>query len=270
MNDTQDLPVGRPRFVVASSWHTDVGRRRQTNEDAARTDVLTNAANETSTLLTLSDGVGGANAGEVASQMAVEGMYALLHARWLEGTINDVDTPDRLIDQAMRDTDLRIREAGGTTGTAEMGATLSTAWFVGPRAWWGQAGDSRIYVFRDDALRQVTVDQSPVGRLRADGSLSEAEARAHPLRNLIDQCLGGNGETVVPVTGYVDLIANDVFLICSDGLTDGLWDEELARSLREIAAGADLITATYQMVEDAKAASGRDNITAIVARISLE
>jgi protein phosphatase len=270
MNDTQDFPVGGPRFVVASSWHTDVGKRRQTNEDAARCDELINGLGELSTLLTLSDGVGGANAGEVASLMAVDGIFELLNAKWAQGVRSETETPDHWIDQAMRDIDQRIRAAGGTAGTAEMGATLSTAWIIGSRAWWGQAGDSRIYVFRDDSLRQITVDQSPVGRLRADGALTEAEARAHPMRNLIDQCLGGNGEAVIPVTGYVDLIDNDIFLLCSDGLNDGLWDEELAKGLREVAAGADLTTAAYQLVEDAKEASGRDNITAIVARVRRE
>src|SRR4051812_42847215 len=153
MNHTQEpFPAGGPHFVVTSSWHTDVGRRRQTNEDSARCDTLSNPAGETSTLLTLSDGVGGANAGEVASLMAIDGIHEQLNERWVQGAITETETPDRWIDQAMRDIDQRIRDAGGTAGTAEMGATLSTVWLVGSRAWWGQAGDSRIYVFRDDLL----------------------------------------------------------------------------------------------------------------------
>src|SRR5882724_10254033 len=111
MNDTQDFPAGVPRFVVASSWHTDVGKRRQTNEDAARCDELINGVGELSTLLTLSDGVGGANAGEVASLMAVDGIFELLHAKWARGGISETETPDRWIDQAMRDIDQRIRAA---------------------------------------------------------------------------------------------------------------------------------------------------------------
>jgi len=149
-----------------------------------------------------------------------------------------------------------------------MGATLSLLCFpTADVAFWGQAGDSRIYVYRDGKLRQFSHDHSPVGRMRQRGEITEAEARRHPLRNQIDMSLGNTGRTFRPETGTEPAFRGDVFLLCSDGLSDGLWDHEIEKLLAGVHAAADVRPTIQELVAAAKQASGRDNITAVIALV---
>lgn len=253
-------PTTTPLIVMFGS-HTDVGKRRSNNEDSFRAEFVGD-----SSLLVVSDGVGGATAGEVASRMAVDGVHELLRARLSHGPANADRRP--WIDETIRELDRRIRAKAVEQPDLEgMGATLSLLWVSQQTAWWGQAGDSRIYLWRKDVLQQISQDQSPVGRLRADGKLTEDQARSHPYRHLIDQCLGGGGANVEPVTGTMPVEENDVFLLCSDGLSDGLWDKEIGEGLQPVAAGLSPTEAARQLVERAKEASGKDNITAVVGHV---
>jgi protein phosphatase len=249
------------------AWHSDTGLRRSNNEDAARCDQLTDSTGAVSTLLALSDGVGGADAGEIASRMAVDGIYEIVETSWRMGERSAQTESARVLTEAMVTIDQQIREASGMPEKNSMAATLSTVWIIDGMASWGHAGDSRIYLYRGGILTQVSEDHSPVGRLRADGSLTESEARMHPSRNIIDQCLGGV-EPVVPAFGNLALQENDILLLCSDGLVDGLWDHELAKWLGAIDPLVDLGALVREMVEAAKNASGKDNITAILARVN--
>ena len=252
-------PSAPPSIVFGS--HTDVGRRRENNEDSSRCGAL-----GAGTLLVISDGVGGLKAGEVASRIAVDSLHEILGRRLAA----EAPPPDRRgwIDAAIRETDQRVRTAAEQPGQSGMGATLSLVWLEGGNAWWGQAGDSRTYLFRQNVLRQISHDQSPVGRLRAEDKLTEEQARTHPFRHMIDQCLGGGGPPMDPQTGSLELAAGDVFLLCSDGLSDGLWDREIAEELRLAADGRAPDETARALVERANAASGNDNITAIVGRVN--
>lgn len=250
------------RIIFGS--HTDVGKRRENNEDSSRCATLDGGAVDGGTLLMVSDGVGGATAGEIASRTAVDSVHELIAARLARET----PPTDRRswIDDAVRETDQRIRALATGPGLAGMAATASILWLANGRAWWGQAGDSRIYRYQKGELRQITRDQSPVGRLRADGGLTEEQARAHPYRHLIDQCLGGSGPTVEPDTGALALQAGDIFLLCSDGLSDGLWDADIAEGLRRaLAEDMSPDEAARSLVNRANELSGKDNITAVVA-----
>ncbi len=249
---------------VAFGSATDLGKRRDNNEDSSRCGLLAIGTSRESTLLVVSDGVGGSKAGEVASKLAVDCIHSLLAER-LEAAAPPIDRRGWL-DGAIRETDHRIRVAAEQPGLAGMGATLSVLWLAGREAWWGQAGDSRIYLWRRGELRQLSHDQSPVGRLRANGQLNEEQARAHPYRHLIDQCLGGAGAAIEPETGKFPLEPGDIFLLCSDGLSDGLWDRDLAEGLKLAAAGQSPAEVASILVARANEASGRDNITAVVAR----
>jgi protein phosphatase len=246
---------------VVFGGSSDTGQRREHNEDAWKGDPL-----GTGVLLVVCDGVGGAKAGEVASKLAVDGIHASLQAR----VAAEPPPEDRRpwLDGIAREVDRRIREAAQQPGLSGMGATLSALWLDGARGWWAQAGDSRIYRLRGGELRQLTCDQSPVGRMRAQGQLSEVEARKHPYRHMIDQCLGGVGAMVEPDTGELDVLPRDVFLLCSDGLSDGLWDRELAEGLAAAANGTPPDEVASTLVARANAASGTDNITAVVARVN--
>jgi len=149
-----------------------------------------------------------------------------------------------------------------------MGATLSLLCFSSDmKARWGQAGDSRIYVYRHGHLHQISRDHSPVGRLRHEGKISEAEARVHPLRNQIDQSLGDPIKLFEPETGEEALGPGDLFLVCSDGVNDGLWDREIAETLAGVRSGAEVRLVLESLVGKAKAASGRDNITAVLGLV---
>ena len=257
MSASPPAPV-TPSIVFGS--HTDVGKRRANNEDASRCGRL-----GAGTLLVVCDGVGGLKGGEIASRLAVDHLHTELGERLARAA----PPADRRgwIEAALRATDRRVRAAAEQPGLAGMGATASLLWIEGRGAWWGQAGDSRTYLFRGHVLRQLSLDQSPVGRLRAEGNLTEKDARQHPLRHLIDQCLGGSGGALDPQTGTLDLAVGDVFLLCSDGLSDGLWDREIADVLESAAAGQAPEEVARTLVNRANAASGKDNITAIVARV---
>ena len=239
------------------------GQRREHNEDAWKCGPL-----GAGVLLVVCDGVGGAKAGEVASKLAVEGIHAGLQTRVAAEPPSEDRRP--WLDRIAREMDRHIREAAQHPGLSGMGATLSALWLDGAGGWWAQAGDSRIYRLRAGELRQLTCDQSPVGRMRAQGQLSEAEARKHPCRHMIDQCLGGVGTLVEPDTGEFAVLSGDVYLLCSDGLSDGLWDLELAEGLAAAANGTPPGKVASTLVARANAASGKDNITAVVARVNHE
>jgi serine/threonine protein phosphatase PrpC len=146
---------------------------------------------------------------------------------------------------------------------AGMGATLSLCWFTHGRMYFGHIGDSRIYRQpRGAPLQQLTDDHSHVGWLRRSGHINEREARSHPRRNALQQALGAGHQFLEPQVGSVDCNAGDRFLICSDGLVDGLWDSRIG----EVLAAPPPATREFagMLVNEAVAASGRDNVTAVV------
>ena len=259
---------------------TDTGTRRHNNEDAwwagqlGGTHSFMESApaplriqlSQAPALLLVSDGVGGANAGEVASQMTVAQISAELTEQAV--SLRDHTTVLATIRAALESTNSVITAKSAEPGFEGMGATLSLLCFVdNAKAYWGQAGDSRIYVCRRGRLRQISHDHSPIGRMRQTGKLTEAEARSHPLRNQIDQSLGDPNAPFAPDTGIEPFEAGDVFLVCSDGLSDGLWDHEIEEILARLHTPDDVRPTVQALVAKAKAASGRDNITAVVALV---
>ena len=270
------------KFPLYFDGLTDIGVRRSNNEDAWWIGELGGAhcfmepgpgplgvnlqAGGPRALLLVSDGVGGANAGEVASQMAVNLISGELSR--VRDALAAAPAAREAILAALHAANAAIMEKAAAPEFDGMGATLSLLCFLGPtEACWGQAGDSRIYVCRQGRLRQISRDHSPVGRLRQDGKISEAEARHHPLRNQIDQSLGDPCSLFQPDSGIERLCPGDVFLVCSDGLSDGLWDREIEVALAGVRTVADVRPAVQQLVGGAKKASGRDNITAVLALI---
>jgi protein phosphatase len=271
-----------PKLTLHIDGLTDIGVRRSNNEDAwwigrlggecrfmepgpAPLRVSLEAGGQRALLL-VSDGVGGANAGEVASQMAVSLISGELNRT--RDTLVEARTAREAVLAAIRAANAAIKAKAAAPEFDGMGATLSLLCFWGgAEACWGQAGDSRIYVFREGRLRQISRDHSPVGRLRQQGRISEAEARQHPLRNQIDQSLGDPSNLFQPDSGAERIQPGDVFLLCSDGLSDGLWDREIAELLAGVRFPADVRPAVQRLVDGAKKASGRDNITAVLALV---
>jgi protein phosphatase len=216
----------------------------------------------------VSDGMGGAQAGEYASRITVDKLAALLPksfhlaAQGLEAGFADV--LEELFAQIHR---ALVYLGGSYQECAGMEATLSLAWFTPGWMHFAHVGDSRIYAAtaRDGRLRQLTHDDTYVGWLRRQGKLNEREARTHPRRNVLQKSLGGSNQFVDPQVGAVAYEPGDRFLLCTDGVVDGLHDARLEELLHRDAPDTDL---ARRLVEEAVAASGRDNTTALVIEVS--
>jgi protein phosphatase len=257
---------------------TDIGNRRQNNEDAWWVGQLGESRPFIGpddppllaqlalapALMLVSDGVGGANAGEVASQMTAARISGEM-SRQAAG-LRDSNALLPIVRSVLEETNNLVTAKAAEPGFEGMGATLSLLCFADDgKACWAQVGDSRIYLLRHGKLRQISHDHSPIGRMRQSGKLTEAEARSHPLRNQIDQSLGDPNAQFAPDSGIEPFQTADVFLVCSDGLSDGLWDHELQEILSHLHQESDVRPTVQELISRAKLASGRDNITATIA-----
>jgi protein phosphatase len=238
------VPVGA--YAVAS----DTGRRRRRNEDNY---VVAPP------LFAVADGMGGAQAGEVASQLAASALEAG-DSDGLEGT----SRIDALIQEANR----RIFDRASTDPSASgMGTTMTVALVEGMTVAIGHVGDSRAYLVRGERMEQLTEDHSLVNELVKSGKLSEEEAHAHPQRSVITRAVGTDPD--VDVDGFtIEAEDGDVFLICSDGLSDMVEDEEILELVHQ--NSDDLDKAVKALVSAANRGGGEDNITAVAFRVSAD
>jgi protein phosphatase len=229
---------------------SDTGRRRRRNEDNY---VVAPP------LFAVADGMGGAQAGEVASRLA---------ASALEGEDSDGLRGLERIDALIQEANRRIYDRASTDPAASgMGTTMTVALVEEMTVAIGHVGDSRAYLVRDEQMEQLTDDHSLVNELLKSGRLSEEEAHVHPQRSVITRAVGTDPD--VDVDGFtIEAEEGDVFLLCSDGLTDMVSDEEileLVHSHRD-----DLDKAVKALVTAANRRGGEDNITAVAFRISAE
>lgn len=256
-------------------WYgrTDIGKVRKNNEDAflglqfdAREVHRLGKIGEGSLqghdyAFAVSDGMGGANAGELASNIAVEKITRLLPPSFKQSALGlqagFEDILSELYDQIHR---TLVFVGGSYDETRGMEATLSLCWFSPAWMFFAHIGDSRVYYLPkgQDAIKQLSQDDTYVGWLFRNGKLNEREARTHPQRNVLQKALGGGNQFVDPQVGAVGYEPGDMFLICSDGLTDGLYNESLVEFLR---AGGN---PAERLVNESLARSGRDNTTAVV------
>ncbi len=227
---------------------TDTGRRRPHNEDTFVCDPP---------LFAVADGVGGAQAGEIASRLA---------AATLEERRPDAQGEETLAELLRQANDRIYRQALDDPAAAGMG-TVVTALLVdeaGGAVAIGHVGDSRAYRLRDGQLEQLTPDHSLVGELVRAGRLSAEEAEQHPHRSVITRAVGT--EPSVDVDTFTLTVApGDLYLICSDGLTDIVRDEQIAELI--VAADNDPDTAAEALVAAANRAGGIDNITVVLFEI---
>jgi PPM family protein phosphatase len=233
--------------VAEQAYRTDTGRQRRANEDAYYVRAP---------IFVVADGMGGAQAGEVASRMAAETFDRDLGS----------GTPEALLREAFGSANREIHEhAGRDSSRAGMGTTL-TAVIVdssNDEIAIGHVGDSRAYRLRGRKLERLTQDHSLVEELRRKGQLTDAQAEEHPQRSIITRALGPEAE-VEPDVATVSAHPGDVFLICSDGLTTMLGEDRIAQLL----SGATSLEAGVRaLVDEANRAGGRDNITAVAFRL---
>ncbi|PWH05037.1 serine/threonine-protein phosphatase [Brachybacterium endophyticum] len=237
-----DLP-GTVR--VRSAHATDVGRVRETNEDS----VL-----DVHPIHLVADGMGGHNAGEVASAIAVEEFEKL--------TVQENVTIEQL-GEALRGAGTRITSLSGDDerGAGTTVALVATAVLDGVGYWVVMnLGDSRVYRLSGDLFEQVSVDHSVVQELIDHGDLTEAEARIHPYRHMITRALGV-GDAPDPDYWLIPTEIGDRILVCSDGLTNELEDAEIEQLLR---TSADVEEAAETFVRRAVEAGGHDNVSVVV------
>jgi PPM family protein phosphatase len=235
--------------VADHAARTDTGRARSANEDSYWV---------RSPLFVLADGMGGAQAGEVASQTAVDVFST-------QGGLPDgPGTYEERLATLVARANAQVHErARSDEQFAGMGTTLTVAYVGEDDLAIAHVGDSRFYVLRDGSLQQLTDDHSLVGELVRRGQISAEEAEDHPQRSIITRALGIEGEVVVDHFSW-PVRDGDVFLLCSDGLTGMVPDAGVAEI---IAAAPDLSTAATRLIAAANAAGGRDNITVILFRV---
>jgi PPM family protein phosphatase len=224
---------------------TDTGRQRRDNEDSmyARAPVFV-----------VADGMGGAQAGEVASRIAIEAF---------EQGLPDAGSPEERLAERVREANQRIHELSRTEHErAGMGTTLTAAYLGDGDVAIAHVGDSRAYLFRDSSLQRLTQDHSLVGELVRRGKLTEEQAEEHPQRSIITRALGPEPSVQVDTWSY-PVRDGDVLLLCSDGLTSMITEAQIADIL---SSAGSLEEAGDRLITEANAAGGRDNITVVLSR----
>ncbi len=258
-----------PAVKIVVSALTDVGRARTTNEDAfAMMDLASGTqlddsgesaavdVQERGVLLALSDGMGGHQAGEVASALVLESLQKALQSD-SKGPVHEQ------LEAAVKRANQSVITAARTGNRHGMGATLTAVFVRGGEAFIAEVGDSRAYLLRQGRLRQITRDQSLVQLLVDHGVMSAEEARHAPGKNVILQAVGLNDDVRVAIARLV-LRRGDRFLLCSDGVTNAVSDAELLA----IMTGTEPRAACEAMIALANDRGGDDNETAIVADLT--
>lgn len=228
-------------------FRSHVGLVREQNEDTVLTD-------EQNGLYILADGMGGHQAGEVASLMA-----ATILRDALAGQEPSVD---KLMRGFRRANDAVYEQSLSDSQYSGMGTTMTALWDDGDYLLLGHVGDSRAYVFEDGQLHQVSVDHSVVGEMVRSGAITEAQARTHPYRNVITRAVGTE-ESIRTDVMELPKLAGAKWLLCSDGLTDMVEDAEIADTLRTHAAEA----AVDRLIELALLHGGKDNVSVLLLEV---
>ena len=234
-------------WITEEAVRTDTGRQRNANEDSLFT---------AAPLFVVADGMGGAQAGEVASKAAVDSFAQGLPQ----------GPPERALEETIEGANRTIHElARKDPSLAGMGTTTTAAIvdLEAEEVAIGHVGDSRAYRLRGGRFEQLTRDHSLVEEMRRKGQLTDAQAEDHPQRSIITRALGPEAEVQVDLQ-TVPAQPGDVFLICSDGLTTMLDDEAIARVL---ARATSLQSGVRALVDEANRAGGRDNITVVAFRL---
>jgi len=243
---------------------SDVGRKRKGNEDSL-------FVNPEQHLFVVADGMGGHAAGEIASKVAVDSINEFVcltggdeEITWPFGLDENISYDGNRLKTAIRYANRKVLEATKEKSEYEGMATTVAAVLVDEDAAnLGHVGDSRVYLMRDGEITQLTSDHSWVNEQIQSGVISPDQARTHPLRNVVTRALGGKPDLQVDMQQH-KAKAGDILILCSDGLTTMIPDEDIARVVRE--AGGDVEKAAQALVASANAKGGEDNITVLLIR----
>lgn len=279
---SRDWPTDEPLTIVIHG-QTDVGRARKINEDqfvivqlSKELKVAQSSVNESGKPLTqecghlfaVADGMGGHAGGEHASAMAIGAVNELAPKllRWCyqlrpvtdNMLLSDFQRMLREADKSIFETTERKPELQG------MGTTLTIAFAIKSRLFIAHAGDSRAYIVRNNALIQITHDHTVIQEMIKRGLITEEEAQHHRYRHVITNAIGGTEQGVKVEMHQIHLEPGDIILLCSDGLTEMVPDVEIQQILVQESSPE---AACSRLLERANEQGGRDNITAIVARV---
>ena len=227
-------------------------------------------------LFAVADGMGGERSGELAGKIAIDNITKILPRAYLM-------TEQRIEESAphiLKGLFAAIHEELVTLGQwdsmcTNMGATLTLAWLHRSTVMYAHIGDTRLYHFRSDPdptsmgqsklrMSQLSEDHTYVGWLRRTGKLNEREARCHPRKNVLSKALGAGNQFAEPQCGAFELKQNEKLVLCTDGITDGLWDRAVSDLVLEPESSMSDLTPAQRLVLTAVAESGKDNATAIV------
>lgn len=282
MSDAITAIVAPPALTTSTFGITDRGLVRETNEDQFLIAELSKAmrvcqtslpepkvqrGEERAHLYLVADGMGGHQAGERASAIAVAAIehFTLNTFRWFFEP--DHVGAQKVLEQfqrAVKDADAQVTEQAAADPLLKgMGTTITMAFHLGTQVCLVHAGDSRAYLYRDNVLKQMTEDHTLVAELVRKGSVREQDVAAHPLRHVITNVVGGPDAGVRVEARAFDVQAGDRLVLCSDGLSEMMTDGQLAGVL---AAESEPEAAARQLLAQALTAGGRDNITVVVVR----
>jgi PPM family protein phosphatase len=247
---------------IAYQALTDVGRKRKGNEDSM-------IANPEQRLFVVADGMGGHAAGEIASKVAVDSINEFVcltggddEITWPFGLDEGISYDGNRLKTAVRYANRKVLEAVKEKAEYEgMATTVAAVLVDGSTANLAHVGDSRVYLYRGAELQQLTSDHSWVNEQLQSGIISAEQARSHPLRNVVTRALGGKVDLQVDMQAQ-PMEAEDILLVCSDGLTTMVSDEEIARVLAE--AHGDIEAGASGLIAEANARGGEDNITVVL------
>jgi len=274
---SEPSPAGGPSggVVVHVFGRTDVGRVRDHNEDSflvadlstenasLQPEVRTHTVGSAGTLLMVADGLGGAAAGEIASDLAINTVFEEVRDRWAKGERRDAQAFAAALKAATDAANSKIfAYALEHPEHRGLGTTATVAGVLGDTVYLAQVGDSRAYLIRHGEAMQITKDQSLMARLVEAGELTQEEADRSERRNIILQALGPEPSVRIDLT-HQQLRRGDTLVLCSDGLSGLVKKEEIA----EVVTGTDdLVHACKELIDRANENGGPDNITVIVAR----
>ncbi len=241
-------------FEVQMAGACDPGRTRAHNEDAIGLEVAPDSAWY---LAVVCDGMGGHNAGEVASALAITTITEHLREHY-----DEADVPT-LITQAVDLANRRIDELAETSPEAQgMGCTMAMILGERERVWVAHVGDSRVYRVGPKGIHQLTVDHTMVQEMVQNGILTPEQGAVHPYRGRLSRCVGHGKNRAIPDIRHLDLEPGENLFLCSDGVSDVVPPEEID----VLARHPDTRSAARRLVDAANKAGGPDNISAIVVR----
>ena len=255
------------------------GRRKLGNQDAlsvfssergwAENEELTGeqSIDESGLIFAVSDGMGGPKAGDVASALVVRELRRFLPA--MMGDFHGAADPEGLLEKAVRSLHDYVTRTGNAKAKLKgMGATVVCGLFFRTKVYFAHVGDSRFYRYREGELKQLTFDHTFLGSQFRQGKLNEREVRMHPRKNILNQAIGGGCQFLKPQVDSSSLHPGDWFLICSDGIIDGLWNKNIATCFEEgQEKGQTAEEVAERMLDWAFREAGMDDTTLFVVKV---